>query len=124
LTRIYNFPLRQAGVETVDPEQGVYAVEGDSAQGGRIIDPGVDVYEQVVTSLEAARVRRAVKQLPGLERLVIRLLYGVEREDALTAEQVASRLNVSVAEVYRCRQRALNLLHEELREEYGIAPAA
>lgn len=74
-----------------------------------IPDPDADVFEAAVTNIEAARVRRLVRQLPEIERRVIRWRYGIQSEQ-LTVREVAHRLGTSPRAITRISDRAISRL--------------
>jgi RNA polymerase sporulation-specific sigma factor len=82
-------------------------------------DPDTDVEASVVASMEAERLRRAVRALPVLERKVIVARYGLLGE-TLSCRQLAHRLGLSRSNVSAIEQRAL----ERLRSVYGLPEAA
>jgi DNA-directed RNA polymerase specialized sigma24 family protein len=84
-----------------------------------LADPDGDTHEQVVSSLEAARLRRLLRNLPAVEQRVLSWRYGLNGE-RLAHRQVAARLGVSVGTAWTIEQRALGLL----RGEYGLSEAA
>ncbi len=84
-----------------------------------LTDPGQDPHDQVVASLEAARLHRLLARLPQLEQRVLRWRYGLGCE-RLAYRQIAARLGVPVVTARRLEQQAL----DRLRAEYGLKEAA
>jgi RNA polymerase sigma factor (sigma-70 family) len=85
----------------------------------KLPDLDADVHEAVVVNLEAARVRRFVRQLPVLERKVIASRYGLVG-DEMSCRQLAETLGISRSNVSAIEQRAL----DRLRGMYDIPEAA
>jgi RNA polymerase sigma factor (sigma-70 family) len=82
-------------------------------------DPDSDVHEQAVASIEAARLRRAVRSLPMLERKVIVARYGLVGQP-LSCRQAAARFGLSPSSISTIEHRAL----DRLRLSYGVRDAA
>ena len=82
-------------------------------------DRDADTHEEAVASIEAARLRRRVRELPALERRVIVARYGLI-EPALSARETAARLGLTRAGVAAIERRAL----DRLRVMYELAQAA
>lgn len=88
-------------------------------------DPDADVFEAAVTNIEAARVRRLIRQLPEIERRVIRFRYGIQA-DQLSVREIARRLGTSPKTVTRISDRAMSRLRilsgagEPAREAAGL----
>ncbi len=78
-----------------------------------------DVHEAAVINIEAARVRRFVRNLPMLERKVIAARYGLTGEP-MSCRQLAARLGISRSSISAIEQRAL----ERLRGMYELPDAA
>ena len=72
-------------------------------------DPDADVEEQVISQIEAARIRRLVGALPKLHRLVITWHFGLDGH-TLSRREIADRLRLSPAAVRRIEAEALQLL--------------
>lgn len=82
-----------------------------------IIDEAADVHEQTVVSIEAARVRRNLRQLPALERRVLTLRYGLDGGGPRTYADIAERVGLSRQHVPRVEAHGLRLV----RERFGTA---
>ena len=61
---------------------------------------------------DAARLRRLVEELPGRERRLLTLRYGLEGRPPQTQQQAAERLGISRSYVSRLEKRALGRLAE------------
>ena len=61
---------------------------------------------------DAARLRRLVEELPGRERRLLTLRYGLEGCPPQTQQQAAERLGISRSYVSRLEKRALGRLAE------------
>lgn len=85
-----------------------------------VVDPDSDVHQGAVISIEVARLRRALKRLPRLERRVLEHRYGLGGTQELSTRQIARELGIPRSTVWDTEQRALELL----RQDFGIAVAA
>jgi RNA polymerase sigma factor (sigma-70 family) len=81
-----------------------------------VADHSADVHEAAVASIEVARLRRAFRTLPELERRVLAWRFGLAGTEQLSIRQIATRLGLSVGTVWNLEQRGL----EALRSDYGI----
>jgi len=72
-------------------------------------DPDADVEAQVISEIEAARVRRLVSALPKLHRLVITWHFGLDGQ-TLSRKAIAKRLRLSTSVVRRIEGDALREL--------------
>lgn len=84
------------------------------------IDSKPDVHDRAVINIEVARLYRAMKRLPRLERRVIEHRYGLGEVEELSTRQIARKLGIPRSTVWDVEQRALELL----RQNFGIAVAA
>jgi DNA-directed RNA polymerase sigma subunit (sigma70/sigma32) len=73
-------------------------------------DPDVQVEDQVISEIEAARIRRLLGTLPKLEQLVITWHFGLKGEP-LSRPAIAHRLRLSTGAVRRIELDALRELH-------------
>jgi RNA polymerase sigma factor (sigma-70 family) len=78
-----------------------------------VIDEDADSHEQVVTSIEHARLRRSVRSLPALERHVIVWRYGLDGTE-YSMREIASRLGMSSAGAQAIHDAALDRLRGQL----------
>jgi DNA-directed RNA polymerase sigma subunit (sigma70/sigma32) len=72
-------------------------------------DQDADVEEQVISQIEAVRVRRLVGALPKLHRLVITWHFGLDGQ-AFSRREIGERLRLSPAVVRRIEAEALGHL--------------
>ena len=80
-----------------------------------VISEDRDMLEELTAREAEALVRRAVEKcLTEQERQVIRLRYGLDREEPLRQRQVAERTGISRSYVSRIEKRALEKLRAEL----------
>lgn len=84
------------------------------------VDPEANVCDGAVINIEVARLRRALKRLPRLERRVLEHRYGLGGVEELSTRQIARELRIPRSTVWDAEQRAL----EMLRNDFGIAVAA
>jgi DNA-directed RNA polymerase sigma subunit (sigma70/sigma32) len=114
-------PSRQPGSHGFD--DALNAVDHEEAGClmdvlGEVADENADVHEQVVSRIEAARLRRLVAGLPPLHARVLRWRFGVsEGGEELSVRQVARKLNMSVGAAWKLEQQALEMLREEYADE-------
>jgi RNA polymerase primary sigma factor len=95
--------------------------EGDATLGDLLPDDDQDVFEEVTVKLGREAVRRAVAALPEPERDVVRLRYGIDRDEApRSIAAVASRLDLTPDRVRTIEKRALKRL-ALVRELEGLA---
>ena len=80
-------------------------------------DPDGDVHEATVSSLHHARLARALRRLPALERRVLEYRFGLHDSDELTHRQVAKRLSISAGRAWYLERRALGLLRDDFEIE-------
>ena len=85
----------------------------------QLVDLEVDVAEEAISSIEAARLRRLINELPVLERRVICWRYGIGC-DRLAYREIAIRLGMPQGSIWKIEQHALELL----RGGYGEQQAA
>ena len=65
---------------------------------------------------ERSTLRRAVERLPGRERLIMELRFGLTGKRPLTQKEVADRVGISQSYISRLEKRILRKLAQELRE--------
>ena len=85
-----------------------------------IEDPNGDVHDATVSSLHHARLRRALRKLPALERRVLEYRFGLDNGEEHTNREVAKRLSISAGRAWYIEQRALGLL----RDDFALEVAA
>jgi RNA polymerase sigma factor (sigma-70 family) len=88
-----------------------------------VADPDADVYEAAVVNIEAARVRRLVRELPDIERRIVMWRYGIGA-DVLTVREIARRLGIGKSTVSDIEARALARLRGRLDDGTELAKAA
>jgi RNA polymerase primary sigma factor len=98
--------------------------DADATLGELFAAPDADVGEEVVLSLEAEAVRRAVSELEEPDRQVIRLRFGIDDDGEPQTEAAVSRqLGLAKSEVRAIEERALSTL-ARLRELEALSDAA
>src|ERR1700761_3128742 len=80
----------------------------------RVADLGVDVEAEALAACEAEQVRRLVASLPGKERVVVQLRYGLGGRP-MSCREAAAFLSISISTVAAREHRAL----ERLRRHYS-----
>ncbi len=75
-----------------------------------LIASGEDVEEKVIKKEFEERLKKAVKELPEREKLVIQLIF----YEGLPLKEVAKVLNTSISRVAQIKARALKRLREKL----------
>lgn len=81
-----------------------------------VVDLDADVEEQVLASLEAARLRRQLFRLGALQRQVLCWRYGIAGAERLSRREIARRLALPVWRVRTLEEDALELLRAEFVE--------
>jgi RNA polymerase primary sigma factor len=98
--------------------------EGDTSLGDLLASDSPEPEEEVTVSFRAHALRRALGDLPDLERRVLELRYGVDVADGPVGGAEASRrLGLRQGEVRRLEQRALEHL-SAARELEALRDAA
>ena len=92
-------------VDTSEPEPDLDA----------LVDPDADPLEKAVASFEAALLRRRVRELPVIERKVIRWRHGIESE-CLGWHEIGLRLGRAQGSLWAIEKRAI----ARLRAAYGL----
>src|SRR3954447_24914376 len=87
-----------------------------------VVDPSADVHDIAVANIEAARVRRLIRELPEIERRVVRWRYGIEAE-VLTVREIAGRLGIGKSTVSDIEKRALVRLRASVAVKDDLAAA-
>lgn len=82
-----------------------------------IEDPNGDVHEATVSWLHHARLARALRRLPALERRVLEYRFGLHDGKEHTNREVANRLSISAGRAWYLEQRALGLLRDDFELE-------
>jgi RNA polymerase primary sigma factor len=97
--------------------------EGDAALGDLIEGGAPPVDEEVEVSLSEELLRRTIDDLPGTEREVIRLRFGLGGEEPMPLRETGRRLGVSAERVRQLEARALKKLamRRELEALRGAA---
>ena len=88
--------IRRADRGPTSLDQGV-GEDGDTALGDLIAGDGPTVEEEVVAGIEDEKLREAVDTLPDVERDVITLRFGLDREQPQALRETGRR---------RCARRA------------------
>jgi RNA polymerase primary sigma factor len=84
--------------------------DGETSLGDLVAGTGDDTTAEVQASAERESLRRAVSELPGDEREVIVLRFGMEGDDPLTLQEVADELGSTRDRVRRLEKLALDKL--------------
>jgi RNA polymerase primary sigma factor len=84
--------------------------DGETSLGDLVAGTGDDTTAEVTASAERESLRRAVHELPGDEREVIVLRFGMQGEDPLTLQEVADELGSTRDRVRRLEKLALDRL--------------
>ena len=92
--------------------------ESDASLGDRL-ESDEKPAEEVELSLRKESLQKAVSALPGPEREIVELRYGIFGEEPMTIEQVVSELGISRSVVRRTEKRALARL-ARARELAGL----
>jgi RNA polymerase primary sigma factor len=66
--------------------------------------------------LHPKQIERVMDDLLPAERVVVRLLYGLQGEQVHTLEQAAEKLGLKPAEVHQMAQESIRKIREILRE--------
>ena len=97
--------IRRADRGPTSLDQGV-GEDGETALGDLIAGEGPTVEEEVVSNLEDDRLREAVDTLPEVERDIITLRFGLDREEPHALRETGRRSG-SRASVRQLEDRAL-----------------
>jgi RNA polymerase primary sigma factor len=101
--------IRRADRGPTSLDQGV-GEDGETALGDLIAGEGPAVEDEVVTGLGDERLREAVGTLPDVERDVITLRFGLDREEPHALRETGRRLGLSSERVRQLEDRALRRL--------------
>ena len=104
--------IRRADRGPTSLDQGV-GEDGETALGDLIAGEGPSVEEEVVTNAEDAKLREAVDTLPEVERDIITLRFGLDREEPHALRETGRRLGLSSERVRQLEDRALRRLAQD-----------
>ena len=104
--------IRRADRGPTSLDQGV-GEDGETALGELIAGEGPTVEEEVVSNLEDDRLREAVETLPEVERDIITLRFGLDREEPHALRETGRRLGLSSERVRQLEDRALRRLAQD-----------
>src|SRR5215218_8881509 len=104
--------IRRADRGPTSLDQGV-GEDGETALGDLIAREGPSVEEEVVSGLEDERLREAVDTLPEVERDIITLRFGLDREQPQALRETGRRLGLSSERVRQLEDRALRRLAQD-----------
>jgi RNA polymerase primary sigma factor len=101
--------IRRADRGPTSLNQGV-GEDGETELGDLISADGPSIDEEVATDLDGERLRNAVGTLPEVERNVITLRFGLDREEPQALRETGRRLGLSSERVRQLEDRALRRL--------------
>jgi RNA polymerase primary sigma factor len=104
--------IRRADRGPTSLDQGV-GEDGETALGDLIAGEGPSVEEEVVTTIGDDRLREAVEDLPDVERDIITLRFGLDREEPHALRETGRRLGLSSERVRQLEDRALRRLAKD-----------
>jgi RNA polymerase primary sigma factor len=104
--------IRRADRGPTSLDQGV-GEDGETALGDLIAGEGPTVEDEVVSNLEDDRLREAVETLPEVERDIITLRFGLDREEPHALRETGRRLGLSSERVRQLEDRALRRLAQD-----------
>jgi RNA polymerase primary sigma factor len=104
--------IRRADRGPTSLDQGV-GEDGETALGDLIAGDGPTVEEEVVTTMGDDRLREAVETLPDVERDIITLRFGLDREEPHALRETGRRLGLSSERVRQLEDRALRRLAKD-----------
>jgi RNA polymerase primary sigma factor len=104
--------IRRADRGPTSLDQGV-GEDGETALGELIAGEGPTVEDEVVSNLEDDRLREAVETLPEVERDIITLRFGLDREEPHALRETGRRLGLSSERVRQLEDRALRRLAKD-----------
>jgi RNA polymerase primary sigma factor len=96
--------------------------EGETSLSARIPGTGPDPSEELHLSLSEQTLHQLVADLPEREREIIRLRYGLGREEPASLREIGSRLGLTAERVRQLERRALE--HLAMRREVNAFSAA
>jgi DNA-directed RNA polymerase sigma subunit (sigma70/sigma32) len=79
-----------------------------------------DVETAAILNIEAARLRRAIRELPSFDAWLLGTRYGLSGYQRLSLREISDRLNTTHTSVRRMERRALR----RLRAIYGLEDVA
>jgi RNA polymerase primary sigma factor len=101
--------IRRADRGPTSLNQGV-GEDGETELGDLISADGPSIEEEVASDIDGARLRDAVGTLPEVERNVITLRFGLDREEPQALRETGRRLGLSSERVRQLEDRALRRL--------------
>ena len=101
--------IRRADRGPTSLNQGV-GEDGETELGELISADGPSIEEEVASDIDGARLRDAVGTLPDVERNVITLRFGLDREEPQALRETGRRLGLSSERVRQLEDRALRRL--------------
>jgi RNA polymerase primary sigma factor len=104
--------IRRADRGPTSLDQGV-GEDGETALGDLIAGDGPTVEDEVVSTMEDDRLREAVETLPDVERDIITLRFGLDREEPHALRETGRRLGLSSERVRQLEDRALRRLAKD-----------
>jgi RNA polymerase primary sigma factor len=104
--------IRRADRGPTSLDQGV-GEDGETALGDLIAGEGPTVEDEVVSTMEDDRLREAVETLPDVERDIITLRFGLDREEPHALRETGRRLGLSSERVRQLEDRALRRLAKD-----------
>jgi RNA polymerase primary sigma factor len=101
--------IRRADRGPTSLNQGV-GEDGETELGDLISADGPSIEEEVASDIDGGRLRDAVGTLPEVERNVITLRFGLDREEPQALRETGRRLGLSSERVRQLEDRALRRL--------------
>jgi RNA polymerase primary sigma factor len=101
--------IRRADRGPTSLNQGV-GEDGETELGDLISADGPSIEEEVASDIDGARLRDAVGTLPEVERNVITLRFGLDRDEPQALRETGRRLGLSSERVRQLEDRALRRL--------------
>ncbi|MGH2739338.1 MAG: sigma-70 family RNA polymerase sigma factor [Actinomycetota bacterium] len=103
--------VRDAARAVTSLDQPIRSGEDDSTvMGDLVADDEESPEEEVHLSLRTDALRKAVDDLPDVEREVIVLRYGLKDDEPWTLKEIADRLGLSRERIRKIEQKALSRL--------------
>jgi RNA polymerase primary sigma factor len=104
--------IRRADRGPTSLNQGV-GEDGETELGDLIAGDGPSIEEEVTSDLDGERLRNVVGTLPEVERNVITLRFGLDREEPQALRETGKRLGLSSERVRQLEDRALRRLAKD-----------
>jgi RNA polymerase primary sigma factor len=104
--------IRRADRGPTSLNQGV-GEDGETELGDLISADGPSIDEEVASDLDGEQLRSAVGTLPEVERNVITLRFGLDREEPQPLRETGRRLGLSSERVRQLEDRALRRLSHD-----------